>query len=315
MIAHWPAPRWLRRWTALAVPMVRAASRFGRDRCSPSVVFKGAGNRAYLAIVGGFAAPLYLGARATFALGQFGGHAVGCLRTGDSFRIGTAPAGPRGTLTPPVLTHDWEIGVLYGPHGAPDFFDDADIADLFGQAYEVHYNSARTGVRLIGPKPRWARADGGEAGLHPLQHPRQCLCHRRDRLHRRHADHPGAGWPEPRRLRLPGRRRAGRAVEARPACAPATACASGVCRWPRPRVPRSTSAEGPVLRRVGEGDAAICYRLAGDSYLLMEFGPSGAGHRIEVARATRHGAAAGGGPCRHHRPRAWHPFAADPLRS
>jgi urea carboxylase len=31
----------------------------------------------------------------------------------------------------------------------------------------VHYNSSRTGVRLIGPKPMWARADGGEAGLHP----------------------------------------------------------------------------------------------------------------------------------------------------
>jgi len=31
----------------------------------------------------------------------------------------------------------------------------------------VHYNSSRTGVRLIGPKPRWAREDGGEAGLHP----------------------------------------------------------------------------------------------------------------------------------------------------
>lgn len=31
----------------------------------------------------------------------------------------------------------------------------------------MHFNSARTGVRLIGPKPQWARADGGEAGLHP----------------------------------------------------------------------------------------------------------------------------------------------------
>jgi urea carboxylase len=31
----------------------------------------------------------------------------------------------------------------------------------------VHYNSSRTGVRLIGPRPQWARADGGEAGLHP----------------------------------------------------------------------------------------------------------------------------------------------------
>ncbi len=31
----------------------------------------------------------------------------------------------------------------------------------------MHYNSSRTGVRLIGPKPTWARRDGGEAGLHP----------------------------------------------------------------------------------------------------------------------------------------------------
>ena len=31
----------------------------------------------------------------------------------------------------------------------------------------MHYNSDRTGVRLIGPKPTWARPDGGEAGLHP----------------------------------------------------------------------------------------------------------------------------------------------------
>src|SRR6202008_2233612 len=34
-------------------------------------------------------------------------------------------------------------------------------------SYTVHHNSARTGVRLIGPRPGWAREDGGEAGLHP----------------------------------------------------------------------------------------------------------------------------------------------------
>jgi urea carboxylase len=55
----------------------------------------------------------------------------------------------------------------YGPHGAPDFFLDEDIATLFAAEYEVHFNSARTGVRLTGPEPGWARADGGEAGLHP----------------------------------------------------------------------------------------------------------------------------------------------------
>jgi len=65
------------------------------------------------------------------------------------------------------LTHDWEIAVRYGPHGAPDYFLPADIETFFSARYEVHHNSARTGIRLIGPKPAWARADGGEAGLHP----------------------------------------------------------------------------------------------------------------------------------------------------
>ena len=54
-----------------------------------------------------------------------------------------------------------------GPHGAPDFFTHADIDAFFAANWEVHYNSSRTGVRLIGPKPAWARTDGGEAGLHP----------------------------------------------------------------------------------------------------------------------------------------------------
>ena len=57
--------------------------------------------------------------------------------------------------------------MLYGPHGAPDFFTDADIEMFFATDWEVHYNSSRTGVRLIGPRPQWARKDGGEAGLHP----------------------------------------------------------------------------------------------------------------------------------------------------
>src|SRR4029079_6260257 len=52
-------------------------------------------------------------------------------------------------------------------HGAPDFFEEGDIETLFSTSYEVHFNSARTGVRLIGPAPKWARSDGGEAGLHP----------------------------------------------------------------------------------------------------------------------------------------------------
>ncbi len=134
------------------------------------------GLRSYLAVQGGFDVPDYLGSKATFTLGQFGGHGGRTLRAGDVLRItaahpdNLAHAARRAALPArwrPRLTHAWEIGVLYGPHGAPDFFTDHDIEVFFATDWEVHYNSSRTGVRLIGPKPQWARTDGGEAGLHP----------------------------------------------------------------------------------------------------------------------------------------------------
>ena len=142
------------------------------------------GARTYLAVQGGLDVPLYLGSRSTFTLGQFGGHAGRTLRTGDMLHVNPAPEGalafadlgldaPRHPahalpqqLTPTLSRH-WDIGVLYGPHGAPDFFTPEDITTVFATDYQVHYNSSRTGVRLIGPKPQWARTDGGEAGLHP----------------------------------------------------------------------------------------------------------------------------------------------------
>src|SRR5690606_2425015 len=103
-----------------------------------------------------------------FALGAFGGHATGTLKAGDALHLArAAQADVKPAEEPAPLARRWEVGVVYGPHGAPDFFQPADIEDLFSATYEVDYNSARTGVRLIGPTPRWARTDGGEAGLHP----------------------------------------------------------------------------------------------------------------------------------------------------
>lgn len=132
-----------------------------------------AGARAYLAVAGGFDVPLYLGSRATFTLGRFGGHGGRALLAGDVLHVGKS-AGEGETAGEPLvaalrpeMSRTWEVGVLYGPHGAPDFFTEADIAAFFAALWEVHYNSNRTGVRLIGPKPTWARTDGGEAGLHP----------------------------------------------------------------------------------------------------------------------------------------------------
>lgn len=133
---------------------------------------EGPGNRCYLAVRNGFDVPEFLGSCSTFSLGKFGGHAAGVLRTGDVLRIATdgamdQPAAALPQTLLPKLAREWTIGVLYGPHGAPDFFTPEDIETFFSTDYEVHFNSARTGVRLIGPKPQWARPDGGEAGLHP----------------------------------------------------------------------------------------------------------------------------------------------------
>jgi urea carboxylase len=132
----------------------------------------GPGVRAYITVRGGIDVPLYLGSRSTFTLGKFGGHGGRTLRAGDVLHVGSASgAAPQSQPLPPELkprlTHDWEIGVLYGPHGAPDFFTPEYIETFFAAHWEVHYNSNPTGIRLIGPKPAWTREDGGEAGLHP----------------------------------------------------------------------------------------------------------------------------------------------------
>ncbi len=129
-----------------------------------------AGSRTYLAIRGGLDVPDYLGTKSTFTLGAFGGHRGRALLAGDVLRPGaeavSAPcAVPEADR--PAIGAAWEIDVLDGPHGAPDFLTEAGIAAFYAASWTVHYNSSRTGVRLTGPRPEWARADGGEAGLHP----------------------------------------------------------------------------------------------------------------------------------------------------
>ena len=135
---------------------------------------KTVGARAYLCIAGGIQCPSYLGSRSTFTLGQFGGHNGAAIKTGDVLHLdsdsdtSTLVSGKK--ITPdeqPQIEHHWTLRVMHGPHSAPDFFTPHDITMLFDTAWQVHYNSSRTGVRLIGPTPDWAREDGGEAGLHP----------------------------------------------------------------------------------------------------------------------------------------------------
>ncbi|MFD8964813.1 urea carboxylase [Streptomyces sp. NPDC059568] len=130
------------------------------------------GLRTYVLFAGGgLDVPDFLGSAATFTLGRFGGHGGRALRTGDVLHPEAAcvrnGAAPVRHSERPGFTDRWEIGVVEGPHAAPEFFTEEDIRAFYAAEWKVHFNSARTGVRLIGPRPRWARTDGGEAGLHP----------------------------------------------------------------------------------------------------------------------------------------------------
>src|SRR5690606_11562243 len=113
----------------------------------------------------------YLGSKSTFTLGQFGGHGGRALRAGDVLHLlplenreaGASLPAELATELPAVRT----LRVIYGPHGAPEYFTDRYMQTFLATDWEVHFNSSRTGVRLIGPKPEWVRESGGEAGLHP----------------------------------------------------------------------------------------------------------------------------------------------------
>ncbi len=248
----------------------------------------GPGQRAYLAVRGGFAAPVVLGSRATFALGGFGGHATGVLKVGDVLHLAngtTAPAQSAPEAAP--LTSDWEIAVVYGPHGAPDFFQDADIADLFGASYEVHFNSARTGVRLIGPTPRWARRDGGEAGLHPSNlHDNAYAIGAIDFT----GDMPillGPDGPSLGGFVCPavvardevwklGQLRPGDRVRFRPAPRPEDPVGGPTLEetLSSPAVHRTADSAGSaILARDESGPVSVAYRRQGDDNLLVEYGP------------------------------------------
>ncbi|MET9000896.1 urea carboxylase [Amycolatopsis sp. NPDC004169] len=130
-----------------------------------------AGLRSYVLVRGGIDVPAFLGSASTFTLGKFGGHGGRALAAGDVLRPGPAPAdtalGPVAGAERPVFAPHWTVGALEGPHAAPEFFTPEDVDTFYATDWQVHFNSARTGVRLVGPRPQWARPDGGEAGLHP----------------------------------------------------------------------------------------------------------------------------------------------------
>jgi urea carboxylase len=257
---------------------------------------RGAGLRAYLLVRGGFDVPEYLGSRSGFTLGGFGGHAGRALAAGDVLRLREdADAAPGQALPPglkPEIAKAWTLRVLYGPHGAPDFFTEDDIAMIRQTEWRVHYNSNRTGVRLVGPKPQWARRDGGEAGLHPSNiHDNAYAIGAVDFT----GDLPiilGPDGPSLGGFVCPfvviqadlwkaGQLAPGDTVRFEPVndveAAAVERAQDALVRdlaAPAP-VERAPAASSPILRRIaGEGHRPeVVYRRQGDRYLLVEYGP------------------------------------------
>jgi urea carboxylase len=254
---------------------------------------QGAGQRTYLAVRGGFDVPTYMGSRATFTLGQFGGHAGRALRAGDTLRLNENVdlAAVGSALSPsriPTYSNSWTIDVMSGPHGSPDFFTTEDIETFFAAEWEVHYNSSRTGVRLIGPKPKWARTDGGEAGLHPSNiHDNAYAIGAIDFT----GDMPvilGPDGPSLGGFVCPatiissdlwkvGQLRPGDKVRFK--CVSIDAAIRGgsdatlISGAPRSGAAASAAAVLHARAASSAGAPAVCYRQAGDNYLLVEYGP------------------------------------------
>lgn len=223
------------------------------------------GLRSYVLVAGGLDVPAFLGSASTFTLGRFGGHGGRALRTGDVLHGGTRTKGTP-VADRPSFGSTWHIGAVEGPHAAPEFFTEDDIRDFYAADWKVHFNSARTGVRLVGPKPRWARTDGGEAGLHPSNihdtpYSVGAVDYTGDMPVLLGPDGPSLGGFVCPATVLSGERwklgqlRPGDTVRFVPV---------GVTGEPRPVIQ-----DGGVLARDGD----VTYRRSGDDNLLVEFGP------------------------------------------
>jgi urea carboxylase len=251
----------------------------------------GHGLRVYVLIQGGLDVDDYLGSAATFTLGKFGGHRGGILGEGDIIGLAgrsdnSALLGPIPMEHLPVLTSNWDIAVTEGPHGAPEFFTRDDIDTLYATRYEVHFNSDRTGVRLIGPKPQWARADGGEAGLHPSNihdnaYSVGALDFTGDTPILLGPDGPSLGGfvcpvtvVAAERWKL-GQLRPGDTIRFVPVRAAATAPLGSLGLARRASLPAVFSAggdgdDGVIARR--DADTCVTYRRSGDDNVLVEYG-------------------------------------------
>ena len=133
----------------------------------------GGGCRSYLAVYGGFPSVAeWFGSKATSPGVGVGGYQGRQLASGDLLAItkdipehlSKDLALPKQLI--PEYTNHWDILAMVGPYD-DGYLLPEDIDMVYETTWQISHNAARGGIRLIGPKPKWARSDGGEGGSHP----------------------------------------------------------------------------------------------------------------------------------------------------
>lgn len=137
----------------------------------------GGGCRTYLAIYGGFPSVAeWFGSKATSPGVGVGGYQGRQLAAGDLLAIdkdipdslSQAMKLPENIL--PQYPSHWDILAMVGPY-EEGYLLPEDVEMTYNTKWQISHNAARGGIRLIGPKPKWARTDGGEGGAHPSNVP------------------------------------------------------------------------------------------------------------------------------------------------
>ena len=133
----------------------------------------GRGCRSYLSIYGGLPSIAeWFGSKATSPGVGVGGYQGRQLASGDLLAISrdlpeylSKPLKVPDNLIPDYPSH-WNLLAMPGPY-QEEYLTDEDVNMIYKTRWQISHNAARGGIRLVGPKPQFARADGGEGGAHP----------------------------------------------------------------------------------------------------------------------------------------------------
>ncbi|KAJ9610321.1 hypothetical protein H2200_005098 [Cladophialophora chaetospira] len=132
----------------------------------------GGGCRSYLSIYGGLPSiATWFGSKSTAPMTGVGGYQGRALAAGDLLSITKELPEISGELKLsdsliPSYPEEWDLFAMPGPYDE-GFITPESTEEFYDSTWTISHNAARGGIRLIGPKPKWARSDGGEGGAHP----------------------------------------------------------------------------------------------------------------------------------------------------